>query len=401
MWLATLLMALREVRRNAMRSSLTALGIIIGVSSVIALVTLGRSATESVKENVSSLGANMLTLVPGADRRGPVSSDATSFTMDDVRAIAQEFPTLAAIAPSASKSVLAVNANANFNTVVYGTTNDFLRVRSYKLARGRDFSDAELAGGTPACVLGETVRKELFGTQEPVDAVIRLGSISCRVVGLVASKGRAAMGPDQDDFILMPIRTVQRRLTGSTNVGSIYVSATTEAELSSLKPKLEALFRERRSIRPGQKDDFSVQDTREIANALSQITTVLTALLGAVAAVSLLVGGIGIMNIMLVSVTERTREIGTRLAIGAMAEEVLAQFLVEAVLLCMFGGLAGVALGLGGSFAATRILGMPFAIDLGIVAVALVFSGAIGLAFGYLPARRAARLDPIEALRHE
>ncbi len=401
MWWATFLMAVSALRRNVMRSALTTLGIVIGVASVIAMVTLGRSATVSIQSNIASLGTNMLILMPGADRHGPVSVGASSFTADDVRALRVELPDLAGIAPTASKGVLAVYGNNNYNTVAYGSTNELFRVRNYRVVKGRDFSDAELAGGSPVCVLGDTVRRQVFGAQDPLGEVIRVGKTTCTVVGLLEPKGQSSFGPDQDDFLVMPLTTVQRRLIGNTDVGVIFVAVKEDSALTRTKLQIEAFLRERRRVQPGQRDDFAVQDTREIAKTMGTVTGVLTALLGAVAGVSLLVGGIGIMNIMLVSVTERTREIGTRLAIGALAREVLLQFLVESVLLCFFGGVLGVGIGLVGSYAATRALSLSFTVDPSIVVVAFVFSAVIGIVFGYVPARRAARLNPIEALRHE
>jgi len=401
MWLATLLMALRALRRNVLRSALTTLGIVIGVASVIAMVTLGQSATASVRKSISSLGTNMLIIMPGSDRRGPVSSSATAFKLDDLRALRQELGDTTSLAPTANKSLLFVYGNNNYSTTVQGSSNDFFRVRNYKVSKGREFSDTELSGGTPVCVLGETVRRKVFGAQDPLGAVARAGKVACTVVGVLESKGQSSFGMDQDDLVVMPLTAVQRRLVGSNDINAIYLTVERESALNRTKLQVQALLRERRHIQPGQNDDFAVQDTREIANALGSVTGVLTALLGAVAGVSLLVGGIGIMNIMLVSVTERTREIGTRLAIGALANEVLLQFLVEAVLLCVLGGTIGIGLGLLGSFAAARALSMPFAIDYTIALIAFVFSGFIGVLFGYVPARRAARLNPIEALRHE
>jgi putative ABC transport system permease protein len=402
MWFATLVMAIRELRRNVMRSVLTTLGIVIGVGSVIAMVTLGRSATARVTSDIASLGQNMLIVLPGSARRGgPVNVSASPFRIDDVRAIEKELPELAGVAPTATKGVLAVYGNANYSTVAYGATNAYFTVRALKVVRGRDFSDGELAGGTPACVLGETVRKQLFANQEALDASIRVGTIACHVVGLLESKGQNTFGQDQDDFLIMPLPTLQRRLAGNSDISTIYVSVADEHDIARAKSRIQGVLRDRRRIQPGQEDDFNVQDTKEIANTVSNVTGVLTALLGAIAAVSLLVGGIGIMNIMLVSVTERTREIGIRLAIGALAKEVLLQFLVEAIFLCILGGAIGVAFGLGGSYVATRALSMPFQVDPSIIVLAFAFSAAIGVAFGYLPARKAARLNPIEALRHE
>ena len=263
------------------------------------------------------------------------------------------------------------------------------------------FADSELSGGLPKCVLGQTVARELFGQQDPLGASIRLGRVSCQVIGLTAEKGQSTFGMDQDDFILMPLTAFQRRIAGNSEVAAIAVSAIDESQTDKAKAQVEALMRQRRRIEPDQEDDFRVRDTREIIETLQTVTGVLTALLGAVAAVSLLVGGIGIMNIMLVSVTERTREIGIRLAIGARGGEVLLQFLVEAIALCVLGGILGMLLGLGGAYAAGRALDLPFRFMPEVVLIAVVFSACIGVAFGFFPARKAARLNPIEALRHE
>jgi len=289
----------------------------------------------------------------------------------------------------------------NWSTSVTGSNNDYFTAANWTLASGRTFSDAEMATGSPVCVVGETIRTKLFEGQNPVGSAIRVKDFSCEVIGLLKSKGQASMGRDQDDVIVMPLKTVQRRLAGNQNISSMMISAKDGVDTAALKARLESLMRERRRIEEGEDDDFNILDTREIATAMSGSTQILTALLGAVAAVSLLVGGIGIMNIMLVSVTERTREIGTRLAIGALVREVLLQFLVEAVTLSSFGGLIGLALATTASLALTRMMGLPYVFNPQINLVAFVFSAAMGVLFGYLPARRAAGLDPIQALRHE
>jgi putative ABC transport system permease protein len=398
---ATILMSFREIRRNTMRSALTTLGIVIGVSAVIAMVTLGQGATARITGDIAKMGNNMLMVMPGADRRGPTQSAAAAFKLDDVQAIQREVSAVGDVAPASGKSALSVFGNKNHAATVNGTTNAFFAIRGYEVELGRTFSDAELSGGQPACVLGATVRKELFAAQDPLGAFIRVGNVSCRVVGILVSKGQSTFGMDQDDFLVMPLRTFQRRLAGSTDVGMIYVSARSESALGKAKAQIEALMRERRRIPPGGEADFTVRDMKEIADTLSSVTGALTALLGAIAAVSLLVGGIGIMNIMLVSVTERTREIGVRLAIGALAQEVLLQFLVEAIVLSLFGGILGMVLGLGGSLLAASALGLPFLVSPTVVVGALVFSAMIGVGFGYAPARKAASLNPIDALRHE
>ncbi|MBI4955478.1 MAG: ABC transporter permease [Myxococcales bacterium] len=397
----TLVMAFREIRRNALRSFLTTLGIVIGVGAVIAMVTLGQGATIKVTGDVAKMGNNLLTVSPGSERRGAVSVAATMFTLDDANAIRRDVSSVRFVAPTASRATSMVYANRNYTATVTGSINAYLDVRGYALDRGRIFSETEQRVGMPVCVLGETVRKELFGAEEALDATIRVGKLACRVVGVFASKGQSTFGFDQDDFVLMPLATFQRRIAGTTDVGAIFVSARDEGSTVKAKRQIEALMRERRRIALGAAPDFAVRDMKEISDTLATITRALTALLGAVAAVSLLVGGIGIMNIMLVSVTERTREIGIRMAIGARAHEVLLQFVVEAIVLSVLGGLLGMGLGLAGSFAVARLVGLPFVLMPEVVLLAFAFSAAVGIAFGIFPARKASRLNPIEALRHE
>jgi putative ABC transport system permease protein len=396
----TILLALRDIRRNVMRSSLTILGIVIGVSAVITLVTIGNGTTVQVTEQIKSLGNNMLMVAPGK-RMGPGQSTAPPFNVNDADSIARDISFIAAVAPSSTQPITAVFGNENWSTTATGSTNQIFHVRNWRLERGRKFEESELRAGKAVCILGATVRKELFGGQYPLGAYIRMGNISCQVIGLVESKGQSAMGSDQDDFVLLPLLTVQRRIAGNQDVRLIQVSVQDGASTEKAQRDIERLMRERRRLSPSEDDNFSVMDTKEIAKMLTSTTQVLTALLGAVAAVSLLVGGIGIMNIMLVSVTERTREIGIRLAIGAREREVLMQFLVEAVVLSSFGGLFGIILALAGSVGLSYALHVPFVFDMGIVVIAFLFSAAVGVIFGYFPALKAARLDPIEALRHE
>jgi putative ABC transport system permease protein len=396
----TILLALKEIRRHLLRSALTMLGIVIGVAAVITMVTLGGGATRSVSEQISSLGSNLLMVVPG-QRFGPGGGGAPSFRLADAEAIRAQIGSLEAVAPAVSKSVTAVYMAENWSTVVRGSTADYFTAGNWRLAAGRTFTEAEERAGKAVCVIGETVRRKLFHQQNPVGADIRLKAFACPVIGLLASKGQSAMGSDQDDAIVMPIRAVQRRLTGSPDVGTLMVSMKTAASTDAVKEQITALMRERRHIAGSEDDDFQVLDTRQIAEMLTGTTRVLTMLLGAVAAVSLLVGGIGIMNIMLVSVTERTREIGIRLAIGALEREVLLQFLIEAAALSAFGGLIGLALAAGASVALAQAINVPYLFNPGINLLAFAFALAIGVIFGYVPAQRAARLDPIEALRHE
>ncbi len=395
-----LVLALRAIRRNLMRSFLTVLGIVIGVAAVITMVTLGRGATRSVTEQIATMGSDLLIVIPG-QRFGPAADVAPNFDLADAQAIRDQIPTVDAVAPLAGKSVVAVHEGESWSTVVTGTTNDYLRTGNWELAAGRAFSEGEERSGRAVCIVGETVREELFGQRQPVGSRIRLESFSCEVIGLLHAKGQSAMGSDQDDVVLMPLRTVQRRLTGSQDVNRLAVEVRSDASIDAAKEQLTELLRERRRISDNEDDDFRVMDTRQIAQMLTSTTQVLTMLLGAVAAVSLLVGGIGIMNIMLVSVTERTREIGIRLAIGALAHDVLLQFLIEAVVLASLGGLVGVVLAMASSILLAGAMQIPYLFDPVINLVAFLFSAAIGVLFGYFPARRAARLDPIEALRHE
>jgi putative ABC transport system permease protein len=401
MLLDAVLMALAEIRRNAGRSLLTALGVVIGVAAVIATVTLGDSATAKVKNDVAALGNNLLILAPGNMRRGPVASSAKPFELSDVTAVQREIRGLSAVAPMGQRSELIVFANKNHTAQVTGSTNAFFDVRGWKLASGRTFSDVELASGAPVCLLGSTVKTELFGAGDPLDATLRVGKASCTVLGVLASKGKSTFGQDQDDFVLMPLSTFQRRLSGTRTVDQVLLSVGANRSSTSVIAQIQALMRERRAITPGAEDDFDVRDMKEIANTLSTVTGTLTVLLAAIAAVSLLVGGIGIMNIMLVSVTERTREIGIRLAVGARGIEVLTHFLIEAAVLSLFGGVIGIALGLGGSYLATKAFALPFAVSPAIIALAFGFSATVGIVFGFLPARRAANLNPTDALRHE
>jgi putative ABC transport system permease protein len=397
----SVLLALREIRRNVLRSFLTILGIIIGVGAVIVMVTIGNGATAQVAQEIGSMGSNMLIISQG-HRMGPGQTGSSPpFKVEDTEAIAREVGSVAGVAPTATRSLTAIYGNENWSTTATGTDNGYFLVRAWPFQAGRQFTDSELRAGAAVCIIGETVREKLFGPQQYLGSSIRLGKLSFEVVGLLESKGQSSMGQDQDDAVIVPLRTFQRRISGNQDIGRIMVSVRDGASTEKAQRDIEWLMRERRHVAPGEENNFNVLDMKEITKTLTGTTRVLTALLSAVAAVSLLVGGIGIMNIMLVSVTERTREIGIRLAIGALEREVLMQFLVEAVVLSSFGGIVGIVLALGSSVALAKVLKVPFIFDAGIVVIAFLFSAAVGVIFGYFPALKAARLDPIDALRHE
>ncbi len=396
-----LLLALREIRRNVLRSILTILGIVIGVAAVIVMVTLGGGATAQVTQQIASLGSNLLVVSPGK-RMGPGQNvGAAPFTLDDAEALRRDIPQLVAVAPMASKSMSVIYGNANWSTQITSSTNAYFEARNWKVKDGRLFTDSELRSGAATCVIGSTVRTKLFGSQNPIGTSIRLQSISCQVIGLLESKGQSSMGSDQDDVVVIPLRAFQRRIAGNQDVNLIQVSVRDGVSTTRVQQDIERLMRERRHLSATDENNFNVMDMKEIATMLTSTTKVLTALLSAVAAVSLLVGGIGIMNIMLVSVTERTREIGIRLAIGAFEREVLMQFLVEAAVLSSLGGVVGIVLALVSSVLLASLLNVPFIFNAPIIAIAFAFSTATGLIFGYFPARKAAQLDPIEALRYE
>ena len=402
MLLNTLLLALRSIRRNLMRSFLTILGIVIGVSAVITMVTLGNGATLVVQNQISGLGTNLLQIRPG-QRMGPGSGGGTAPAFKDVDAdaIATQIGGIVAVAPEARSAATLVASGRNWSSSVVGSTNAWLRTGNWALGSGREFTDDELRAGAAVCIIGETVRRELYGSRSALGEQLRVKKISCEIVGVLASKGQGSFGNDQDDVVLVPLKTLQRRITGNTRVNTLLVSMADGSDATRLKASLTQLLRERRKLAAGEEDNFNVLDTKQLAEALSGTTKVMTMLLGAVAAVSLLVGGIGIMNIMLVSVTERTREIGLRLAIGALEREVLLQFLIEAVVLSSLGGLIGIVLATGASIGLAAVMEVPYLFNPAVNLLSFVFSAGIGVLFGYFPARRAARLDPIEALRHE
>jgi putative ABC transport system permease protein len=406
MLFSVFMLAIHSVLRNMLRSFLTILGIVIGVSAVITMVTLGNGATQAIRTQISGLGTNLLMVSPG--QRGPGGGGGggggvPQFTEADAEAIQAQIGGVAAVAPQGRASVTVIANGRNWVTSVTGSTNAWFQTGNWRLASGRVFADDEQLGGTAVCIIGETVRREIFGGaagQTGLGAALRIKQFSCDVIGILAAKGQGSMG-DQDDAVVVPLHTLQRRVTGNRKVSTLSVSMEEGSDSTPLKASLRQLLRERRKLSEGDDDNFNIFDTQQLAETLSSTMGVLTSLLGAVAAVSLLVGGIGIMNIMLVSVTERTREIGLRLAVGALEGEVLMQFLIEAVVLSALGGVIGIIIATGASYVLSGVMDVPYAFDLSINLLALVFSAVIGVIFGYFPARRAAKMDPIEALRHE
>jgi putative ABC transport system permease protein len=345
----------------------------------------------------------MLIVRPGRSTFGPggVSSEARSFDEHDIVSLRANLSGVRAVAPASVKQATVVYGSENYDATLTGTDDSFFTAQDWTFVSGRPFSEGEIRSGASVCVIGDTIKRELYDPVNPVGERLRVGNFSCSVIGLLGAKGQSAFGSDQDNVVLMPLRTYLRRVAGNTRISTIYISVTEREDIERVKNDTERLMRERRRVAPGDDDNFTVRDMTQIVATMSSTSVLMTSLLGAVAAVSLLVGGIGIMNIMLVSVTERTREIGIRLAIGALERQVLTQFLVESIVLALFGGVLGILLGLAIAGATAYGMAIPFNVDPSIVLLAFAFSAAIGVIFGFFPARRAARLDPIEALRHE
>ena len=397
----TLILALRSIRRHLLRSFLTILGIVIGVGAVVTMVTLGKATTAAVQQQISALGSNILQIRPGQGfGRGGGGPQPPNFDMEDVEAIAQQVAGVTAVAPQASASATAIYEGANWSTSINGTTSAFLTVQPWPLAAGRYWTPAEQEAGKAVCLICNTVRQNLFRGGDPIGARIRLGNISCDVIGALSTRGQGGFG-DQDDVVVMPVKTVQRRFTGNRDVRLMLVGVDTDYQTSTVQAAITDLLRERRHLTGARDDDFNIFDTKQISDTLTGTTTLLTRIVAAVAAISLVVGGIGIMNIMLVSVTERTREIGIRLAIGAVAREVLLQFLVEAVALSCLGGVIGLIIAQGVILALVPLMQVPWTFDPQINLIAFAISAVIGVGFDYFPARRAAALNPIDAVRHE
>jgi putative ABC transport system permease protein len=396
--------SLRALARNKARSILTALGIIIGVSSVIAMVSLGQGAQQQVQAQISSMGTNMLIVSSGSQRTGGVrggSGSGTTLSPEDVDAIAREAPAVQAVSPAVNVSVTLVSGNQNWTTRAEGVAETYPSIRNWAVASGEFFTAGDVRTAARVAVIGKTVADQVFLGSDPVGQTLRVRNLPFRVVGVLAPKGQSQFGQDQDDTLFVPYTTAMKKLLSINHVPSAYVSAVSADATFAAQDQIEQLLRQRHGIRPGGENDFNVRNLTDIADMAAETTGVMTMLLGSIAGVSLIVGGIGIMNIMLVSVTERTREIGIRMAVGARSQHVRMQFLIESVVLGIAGGVAGIVAGIGLSFAISQAFGWPQLISLTSVVASVVFSIAVGAFFGYYPARKAAALDPIEALRYE
>lgn len=395
---ATFLLALREIRRHLMRSILTTLGIIIGVAAVVTMVTLGNGVTASVQEEISSLGASNFIVFPVRTDRGAIRR----FELDDVRAVEQQIAGVEVAAGNVGASATAFYNGQDWDTRVTGANRDFLNAQSIEVVEGRPFTESEETAGQNVCLLGPKVREAIFLPDvSPVGEEMRLGDVPCTVIGVLEERGQGGGGADDDDTVMMPLKTVQRRFRGDDSLDYFVLRYDTAYSATVIQDSLVYLLRERRLLQGDEPNDFNVIDTAQVNDALGAVTGALTAMVAVIASISLLVGGIGIMNIMLVSVTERTREIGIRLAIGALAREVRLQFLTEAVVLCAFGGIVGLLLAFGASVLIAGLIDVPFVFDPMVNVISFLFASGMGIVFGYYPARRASQLDPIDALRHE
>ena len=401
---ATIKIALRALRRNKLRTVLTMLGIIIGVGAVIAMVGIGNGAKAQVQARIAALGQNVLLVFAGDFRRGGVSSgfgSAGTLTIEDALAIQNEVPGVAAVSPEIRTFGQIAVGNQNVNSSVQGEGVDYLTIRQWDLADGSNFTEADVRSAAKVAIIGKTTADRLFAEDDPVGKVIRIRNVPIKVLGVLKAKGSSLMGSDQDDVVIMPYTTAMRRIAGTTTLRGIIISTISSDRMAEVQNGIMELLRQRHRIQAGREDDFTVRSQQEISEAMTATTETMTALLAGVAIISLIVGGIGIMNIMLVSVTERTREIGIRMAVGARGRDILSQFLIEAVTLSSIGGLLGIAVGLGGAKAITVIKQWPTLVSVDSIIIAFCFSAAVGVFFGFYPARKAAQLDPIEALRYE
>ncbi|MFA6126297.1 MAG: ABC transporter permease [Bacteroidales bacterium] len=397
--------ALNALLRNKVRAFLTMLGVIIGVASVIAMLGIGQGSKKSIEDEVSGMGANMIMVFPGSMQRGGVSlgnSDAKALTLDDMEAIRQDCPSVQWVSPEVRGSGQAVAGNENNPTTIFGVNQEYLSIKTMTVKSGRIFSETEIKTSSKVCLLGQTVVKELFGEgADPVGATIRFKNIPFRVIGILSAKGQSQFGQDQDNVILAPYTTIQKRILAIPHIQGIYASAISETASPIAVTEMETVLRKRHGLKETDKSDFEVRSQEELVSTFSSISNVLTILLGAIAGISLLVGGIGIMNIMYVSVTERTREIGLRMSIGGRGTDILLQFLTESILISVLGGILGILLGIGASALLGKLMNWPIEIMPQAVILSFLVCSFIGIFFGWYPARKAASLDPIDALRYE
>jgi len=403
-FIATIRIALRALRRNKMRSVLTTLGIIIGVGAVIAMVGIGNGAKSQVEAQIASLGQNVVLIFSGNFSSGGVRSGwggAGTLTVDDAEAIAHEVPGVVYVSPEVRDRQQVLGNGLNWNTTVLGESADYLAIRDWPLADGAMFTDQDVRSTAKSCIIGQTIANELFPNDDPVGQVLRIRNIPFRILGVLARKGMSVMGSDQDDVVVIPYTSLMKRVSRRTNLSSIMVQTESSIPSAKVQADIADLLRQRHRLGAGRDDDFTIRGQEEIAAAATATTKTLTVLLGAIASVSLFVGGIGIMNIMLVSVTERTREIGIRMAVGAHGRDILLQFLAEAITLSSLGGILGILLGVGSAKLLSAVAGWPTLISSGSIIIAFLFSAAVGVFFGFYPARKAAQLDPIDALRYE
>ena len=406
-FLQTLKIALRALRTNKMRSFLTMLGIIIGIAAVIAMMAVGTGASYVISQQIASIGSNIILVLPGSTTSGGLrtgSGGAQTLTSDDSRAIMAECPSVAYASGTVRTSGQIVNGNMNWSSVVMGGTPELFEIREWPVISGRPINQEDENGAVKVCLLGQTVAENLFGSADPIGSIIRIKKIPFTVIGILDRKGQSPQGTDQDDAVFVPLRTAQRNLVRSQRTGvvtAIIVKAKSEELINTAEAEIKSLLYQRHRISNGKEPDFSTRNLSEILAVAEESSKAMSLLLGAVASISLIVGGIGIMNKMLVSVTERTREIGIRMAIGAKKNDILLQFMTEAVLLTMLGGLIGIALGAGGATVVSRMLDWPTMISFQSITIAFVFSGAVGIFFGFYPAKKAAGLNPIDALRYE
>jgi len=401
---STIRVALRALRRNKLRSLLTVLGVVIGVCAVITLVNLGGGAQISIEEAISGLGTNLIVIFPGSVTKGGMRTgygSVTTLTVEDAHAIQEECFAVQMVTPIVSTAAQVVYQNQNWGTSVFGVGPDYQRIKNWPLEQGEFFTAQDVNAATKVCILGRTVVEKLFGRQNPVGQVIRVKRIPFRVIGVLTPKGQTAFGQDQDDTVVLPYTTTQKRLVEVTYLSMVMASAVSVDLIDDAQDQIKTLLRQRHSIKEGEDNDFTVRNLADLTAVFSTITGILTLLLGSIASISLIVGGIGIMNIMLVSVTERTKEIGIRMSVGATPKDILLQFLLEAVLLSLMGGSIGVCVGIGLTSAIAYVTGWPSPISLYAIVVSFLFSAGVGIFFGLYPARKASRMNPIEALRYE